>query len=144
MYLIFICLTDGGVGVMVACPFRDGLSNIRWWLYLRSTKWVNSLTTSIMIYKRFVQFVYGQKMEDGCCCTPPQSVGLVLRCALHCCWMSHSTAELKINHFSIYCSYINLSAITNIPRCFGNVQMFNSLRPCDAYMRRWTNHHWFR
>ena len=21
---------------------------------------------------------------------------------------------------------------------------FNSLRPSDAYMRQWTNHHWFR
>ena len=22
--------------------------------------------------------------------------------------------------------------------------LINSLRPSDAYMRRWTNHHWFR
>ena len=25
-----------------------------------------------------------------------------------------------------------------------NLYTFNSLRPSDAYMRRWTNHHWFR
>ena len=54
-----------------------------------------------------------------------------------------------IDHVGIYgsrvaeglsASNVGLVLSSDISQSFG----FNSLRPSDAYMLRWTNHHWFR
>ena len=45
----------------------------------------NSLIAYIMIYKFIIHLVCGYNMDGGGYCTPWQSVGLFLVCALLCC-----------------------------------------------------------
>ena len=45
----------------------------------------NSLIAYIMIYKFIIHLICGCNMDGGGCCTPWQSVGLFLVCALLCC-----------------------------------------------------------
>ena len=62
---------------------------------------------------------------------------------IKCAPIAEQTIYEQQEPMNAQCGILDSPSMHKMLDCY-SVCFVNSLRPRDAYMRRWTNHHWFR